>query len=270
MRFSGLELQYTADDCHLAGINCPFHNNNMTHLKFSVAQSIFDRFPDYRRGVVVGVGVKNSTSSAELIDLLREAENAMRERWALESLLAHPSIVAWRDAFRKEGIKTSEYRPSVEALARRVLRSQSMPAINALVDVGNLVSLRHLVPVGAHAIDEISQDLWLRRADGTELFIPFGSDQEEHPAREEIVFAEGHQVLTRRWIWRQANRTLTLPDTRAIEFNIDALPPMGEAEVALVAAELTELIKRFCGGEIAFMLLSREHPTIHLPSVTAP
>jgi len=130
--------------------------------------------------------------------------------------------------------------------------------------------VRHLVPIGAHAIDEISEDLWLRRADGTELFMPFGSDQVEHPAAEEIIFAEGNNVLTRRWIWRQANRTLTLPDTQAIEFNIDALPPVGRAEIALLAAELTELVQRFCGGEIASMVLSRQEPTVLLPSVARP
>jgi DNA/RNA-binding domain of Phe-tRNA-synthetase-like protein len=237
----------------------------MNPLTYSVAQSVFDQFPDYVRGVVFAVGVTNGESSPELIGLLRAAESALQERWTLDTMLSHPPVAAWRDAFRKLGVKASEYRPSVEALARRVLRGQPLPTINALVDIGNLLSLQHLVPIGAHAIDAVTQDLWLRHADGTEEFVPFGSDQMEHPARGEIVFVEGNQVLTRRWIWRQATRTSTWSETRAIEFNIDALPPVSGAQVEQIAAQTAELIGRFCGGESRFEPLTRQHPQAPIP-----
>ncbi len=34
-------------------------------------------------------------------------------------------------------------------MARRVAKGQELPSINALVDIGNVLSLRHLVPLGA-------------------------------------------------------------------------------------------------------------------------
>lgn len=101
-----------------------------------------------------------------------------------------------------------------------------MPSINALVDIGNILSLRYLLPIGAHAIDVVSHDITLCIATGEEEFVPFGSEQVEHPVPGEIIFAEGNTVLTRRWSWRQAIHTMTLPTTTAIEFNVDGLPPV--------------------------------------------
>ena len=118
--------------------------------------------------------------------------------------------------------------------------------------------------MGGHAIDVVKQDLFLRPATGEEEFVPFGSEQIEHPKPGEIIFVEGNTVLTRRWSWRQANHTLTLPETRAIEFNVDGLPPVSESEVEDICQETMHLIERFCGGQMRYEILSRQNPRIKL------
>ena len=182
----------------------------------------------------------------------------------LDNLTEHPRIKAWREAYRSFGAKPSEFRSSIEAMARRALRSDPLPSINALVDIGNVLSLRYLVTIGGHAIDEVTQDIALRLATGRETFVPFGSDQVESPLPGEVVFVEGDTVLTRRWTWRQANHTLTLPTTRAIEINVDGLPPVPEAEVVEICQEVAGLVSQFCGGRIHYEILSQENPKIWL------
>jgi DNA/RNA-binding domain of Phe-tRNA-synthetase-like protein len=149
-------------------------------------------------------------------------------------------------------------------MVRRALREQELPSINALVDIGNVLSLRHLVPVGGHGIDVLEHDMTLRPATGNETFVAFGSDQIEHPSPGEIVFTEGDTVLTRRWCWRQANHTLTLPETTTIEINIDGLPPVPRSEVETICVEAEALIARFCGGAIRHDIISREQPRARL------
>jgi DNA/RNA-binding domain of Phe-tRNA-synthetase-like protein len=231
---------------------------------YSIADEVFFHFPEYVRGVVLAYDVKNAATPPALMEMLRTAEVSIRDTLKLEELTAHPRIVSWREAFRKIGIKPNEFRSSIEAMTRRVLRQQELPSINALVDIGNILSLRHLLPVGAHAIDVISQDIALRPATGEEEFVPLGSDQAEHPAPGEIIFAEGNTVLTRRWSWRQSNHTLTLPATKAIELNVDGLPPISKSEVEEVCQEAMELMRRFCGGQMHYEILTRQNPRIAL------
>lgn len=216
------------------------------------------------RGVVLAYEVTNTESPPNIVEMLREAEASVRDRLNLEDLTAHPRIASWREAFRRVGIKPSEFRASVEAMARRALRHQELPSINTLVDIGNILSLRHVLPIGAHAIDVVSHDLALCRASGVEEFEPFGSEQVEHPVPGEIIFTEGNTVLTRRWSWRQANHTLTLPTTTAVEINVDGLPPVLESEVEGVCRELIELVRQFCGGQTHYEILTRQNPRIAL------
>lgn len=236
----------------------------MEGLSYSIAGEVFAKFPEYVRGVVVAHDVRNGPSPGPLVEMLRAAEAAVRERLALDSLTSHPRIASWREAFRSLGIKPNEFRSSFEAMARRVLREQELPSINALVDVGNVLSLRHLVPVGGHAIDVLTHDIALRAATGEETFVPFGSDDAEHPEPGEIVFVEVDTVLTRRWTWRQANHTLTLPTSTAVEINVDGLPPVATPEVDSICAEAMELVERFCGGHLRFEVLSRSNPRMSL------
>lgn len=236
----------------------------MTPIAYSVSGEVFARYPGYVRGVVLAFGVTNRESPPELIEMLRDAEAGLRRDLHHDNIADHPRIQAWREAYRRFGAKPSEFRSSVEAMARRVLRGDSLPSINALVDIGNYCALLHLVNIGGHAIDELKQDIQLKPAAGDEVFIPFGSDQEEHPLPGEIIFAEGGIVLTRRWTWRQANHTLTVLSTTEIEFNIDGLPPVTTPEVEAICVELVELIRRFCGGSVSYSILSRENPTMIL------
>jgi DNA/RNA-binding domain of Phe-tRNA-synthetase-like protein len=230
---------------------------------YSIDPKIFDLFPDFFRGVMVAREVENQPSPEELTALLRQEEKDLRRRLADQDIAAHPRIHTWREAFRALGIKPSEYRPSIEALARRVMNGYQLPAINTLVDIGNIISLRYLIPTGGHALDHINEPISLRPATGNEVYVPFGTGQPEHPEPGEIIFAEGDAVLTRRWVWRQSNHTLTELETRFIEFNLDGLPPVSVKEIQQAGEDLAELVQRFCGGTTSLFSLSRFSPTIH-------
>lgn len=231
---------------------------------FTISDEVFNQFPGYVRGVLIAEGLRNGDSPSELTALLRSAEDSVRKRLNLETLTEDPRIASWREAYRSFGAKPSKFRPSVEAMVRRVLRNEQLPSINALVDIGNIISLNHLVPAGGHAIDVLQNDIELRLAAGDELFTPLDSEKVENPLPGEVIFVEGSIVLTRRWTWRQGRHTLVVPTTTAIEFNVDGLPPVPVAEVETACGEISELIRSFCGGQTRYEIVSKEDPKMKL------
>lgn len=232
----------------------------MAQLTYSISEEIFQRFPEFIRGVVVAKDVSNRESPDELVHLLREEERLLRQHFTSETLASDPRIISWREAFKSLGIKSSEYRPSVEAMARRVVNGHDLPTINALVDIGNIISLRYLLPAGSHSLNNVDADISLRTANGGEEFIPFGSDQIEHPDIGEFIFAEGEHVLTRRWVWRQSNHTITELTTTFVEFNLDRLPPVSKEDIIVYSREIGALVRQFCGGETSYEILEKTHP----------
>ena len=233
-------------------------------LYYSISDEVFERFPTYVRGVVLAYGLSNGASPRDLVALLRAAEQSARERLQPTAIAEYPRIKAWREAFRAFGAKPSEYRSSIEAMARRVLRGDALPSINALVDIGNVMSLQHLVPAGGHAMDALTQDLVLRPATGTEEFVALDGIEIEHPEPGEIVFAEGNRVLTRRWVWRQGTYTLLRPETTAMELNVDGLPPATAEEVQEICRNAAALVERYCGGRTRIEMLSAGKRRIRL------
>lgn len=236
----------------------------MSTFTYSVSPEIFHDHPDYRRGVVVFRNLDNRRPDAELTAQLRAGEHSVRQR-ITGNPADFPQIAAWRDAYRRFGAKPSEHRSAIEALSRRVLKPDSLPDINPLVDIGNLLSLRYLLPAGVHPIGLQSRAIELRKARDDDRFLIEQGVEPESIASGEIVLAAGSRVLTRRWTWRQAADTRTLADTDCVFFDIDGLPPTSAADVQAAMADLVELVARFCGGEcLGHGVLHAGQPTLTL------
>lgn len=231
---------------------------------YSIENDIFTIFPGYCRGVVLAFDIKNGDSPPELTTMLRNAEASLRDLINKDEIASHPKINSWREAYRAFGAKPAKYRSSIEAMVRRVLNNNELPSINAIVDIGNIISLKNIVTAGGHAIDVVSSDISLRKAAGNEEFIAFGTEKVENPDQGEIIFTEGNTVLTRRWSWRQANHTSTQKSTTAVEMNIDGLPPVTHDEVDRICHEAIKLIEKYCGGKLRYEILTEENPEMEL------
>jgi DNA/RNA-binding domain of Phe-tRNA-synthetase-like protein len=238
----------------------PSHRPN---IEISVAPDVFAIDRGYRRAIVWASGIDNRASAPELTQRLEETQARVRERFSLETLGSEPRVRAWRDAFKAFGADPTKARPAVEALLRRLLKGPALRPISPLVDIGTIVSLAHALPCGAHSLDEVREELVLRRAVGDETFIPFGSSgPAERPEPGEVIFTDGSVVATRRWVWRQADHTSIKPETRSFELNIDALGVVSDAQLSDAIAEATQLLKQCLGVEASSYILTAAEPTV--------
>ena len=82
----------------------------------------------------------------ELAALRRATGDRARSAFTAEGLASHPTVAALRGLFRAAGCDPTRYRPSSEALLRRVLKGEDLPAIHPLVDLNNCLSATLAVP----------------------------------------------------------------------------------------------------------------------------
>jgi DNA/RNA-binding domain of Phe-tRNA-synthetase-like protein len=213
-----------------------------------VDREVAGAFPDYRALVVVARGVANHPSSDASRRLLAEAAERARTALAGRAPSALPEIAAWRAAFSRFGAKPSRFPSSAEALLKRAARGEDPPAINALVDCYNAVSLAHRLPIGGEDMDRVVGDVALRFATGEERFDLAGPDGEPTPpAHGEVVWADAESVTCRCWNWRQGIRTRLTEGTVNAYFLLETLAPAGRPELEAAAGEL-EANLRFVGA----------------------
>ena len=232
----------------------------MAEFRYRVAPEVYALNPGYVLGVMVFDGCDNARVVPEVTALLREAEAQVRAS-AATPVTEWPEVVAWRDAYRRFGAKPAEHRSSIEAMLRRVLKPDALPAINTLVDLGNALSLRHRLPVGVHPIPSLPREVALRVACEGDRFVVADGAEPESPAPGEVVLASGRDVLTRRWTWRQAVITRTLPETTRVFVNFDVLPPVGRRALDAAMRGMADAVGAFCGGRaVASTVLSVARP----------
>lgn len=211
----------------------------MSHA-VEVDPRIWELRPDFVVTVVRARGLSNGPSDDASTSLLRRAEQSVREALDGAEPTALPHLCAWRDAYRAFGAKAQRTPCSAEALWKRVVGGEGIPAINRLVDLYNAVSVEFALPVGGEDLARIAGASRLTVATGAEPFDSFRSGEPvvEHPAAGEVVWIDDAGVTCRRWNWRQCARTrLTERSTDAF-FVLERLEPLPLPALAQAAETL--------------------------------
>jgi DNA/RNA-binding domain of Phe-tRNA-synthetase-like protein len=125
----------------------------MIHL--SIDHGISTKLPQLH----VGILQYQQTTVSDSPQMLKGRTEFFQESLCLEyniELLAEiPQIEYYRSCFKKLGIDPKRYRPSSEALLKRVLQGKGVPSINSAADVNNFFSLRYIIPCGLYDLDQI-------------------------------------------------------------------------------------------------------------------
>lgn len=104
---------------------------------------------------VVQAKVCNSPTPQTLSEEMDALENRFRETYKLDDINKRPAIHATRLAYKALGKEPGRYRPSAEALCRRILREIPLYRINTLVDIINIISVESGFSIGAFDIGKI-------------------------------------------------------------------------------------------------------------------
>lgn len=239
-------------------------------MRFTIAP-ILDTFPSYRVAVLVARDLSvEMDRGAALEALIAEEEASAAERYDPEDLGTLAAISDWRRAYRDFGIKQTKYRSSVERLLRSAVKGRGLPRISRPVDAYNLISIRHLAPIGADDLDNVRGNFGFRFASGEESFLPLGKeDQGDDPPKPgEVVYADDAKVLCRRWNWYQDGRSCITAATQRAVVTIQSL---GSVDVDAAAQELAALWQDQCGAQVSWQIADAARPdlTVERPGTPA-
>jgi DNA/RNA-binding domain of Phe-tRNA-synthetase-like protein len=120
------------------------------------------RIPGVRLGVVEAEGATIAPADAALVREIDERCAHLRRKFTVESLAQAEAILAVRAMFRSWGMDPSKYRPSSEALLRRVVQGKGLYKVSNVVDVTNLDSIETGWPYGVYNRAAISGGICLR------------------------------------------------------------------------------------------------------------
>ncbi len=210
---------------------------------FRYSTEIIDRFPTIWGGVIYATGLTNASTPPGLLEAFEAEQQTVRHRLGATSPSEIASLAAWRSAFSAFGVKPTQYRNAAEALLRRLSKQGSVPSINTLVDMANLVSLRYQLPVAVFDQHSVVGTTTVRFASGDERFTDLGSDSISHPEPGEVVFVDDEGVVSaRRWCWRQSAQSAAGPSTADVLITVEGHHPDARTDITRATSDLIDFL----------------------------
>ena len=112
--------------------------------------------------------------------LRAEVAGRARASHSLAALAEHPTAAAVRRLFRQAGCDPTRHRPSSEALLRRVLKGEELPAIHPFVDLNNCLSVELAVPSCVMSLGSVTPPCTLRAGTAGESMLSMRGAYELH------------------------------------------------------------------------------------------
>lgn len=233
-------------------------------MNFIVEKEIFEKLPDVCFGVVMAKGIDNKGIYPQIDELLNENVEIAAKYFEGKKVKEEKDILPYREAFKMLNINPNKYLCSIEALFTRIAKGKGIPHINPVVDLVNALSLKYTLPMGAHDLSDESEDICIRLATEGDTFIPFGSETEEFVEPNEVVYAVGKTIRTRRWTWRQSEYGKITSESKNIFFPIDGFTNINKDNVWAVVNELNDLVKQIWQCKTIVGFVDRDHTQLEL------
>lgn len=129
-------------------------------MKITISDNIQNSCPDLKLAVI-SCEVRNPETSNELWNEMEVEVQRILSKYTLEEINKRPEIAATRKAYKTLGKDPNRYRPSAEALCRRIVRGIPIYKVSTLVDIINVVSIRSGFSIGGFDVDKIQGNIEL-------------------------------------------------------------------------------------------------------------
>ena len=147
--------------------------------------------PGVKLGWVEADGVRVEPAGEKLAELMDRVCEGKRREFTVESLAEAASVRAVRGMFREWEMDPSKYRPSSEALLRRVVQGKGLYRVSNAVDAANLGSIETGWPFGCYDRAKIHAPATLRHGAAGESYEGIGKKMWHLAGRPVLADAEG-------------------------------------------------------------------------------
>lgn len=134
-----------------------------SHCGGGEASNVEAELSGVKAGIVQVASVRVGGLHAELTREIRETCTRLREVHSVDTLRQWEPVRAVRKMFCAWGEDPSKYRPSSEALLRRIVKGNDLPRISNIVDIANLCAIEMAWPYGCYDRKKMSGPIAIRR-----------------------------------------------------------------------------------------------------------
>ncbi|HEC69830.1 MAG TPA: hypothetical protein ENI31_06075 [Candidatus Omnitrophica bacterium] len=211
--------------------------------RLSIESSLREKLPSFNFFWAEFRGIEIVPFSSEFLQAFEKEKASILKNYSLETLKNQENISLTRQAFKALGLDPARYRPSSEALLRRLLLNKEITFINNAVDLINLLSLKYKLAMGIYDSDKIKGDLVIREGRESEEYL--GINARLINCKSKIVLVDSQGVVGSPYV--DSQRTKVDWQSKNLIHVIYLVPSKFKEDFS----EARKLASHFLGGDIS-------------------
>lgn len=230
-------------------------------MKINIEEKLFQRLPQLKLGIIHYNKITVSESPQMLKGRLQLFQEQLYFELGTKPLTDFPGIREWREAWKAFGADPNRYRPSAEALFRRIKKQNYLQTIHTAVDLNTFFSLQYEIPAGIYDLAKLVGDIHLTlggEEDGYEGLNGRFNSLNHIPHLKDDYSPFGSPFV-------DSVRTAVTEETTDALHVLFIRPSMTREEAVKLTTACGNMFTSISGGEASSSyLLDRENPSVEL------
>ena len=193
-------------------------------------------------------GLDNESVSEEYLTWRKNKVQELITKYKDYDIKNDKVIEGFYELHQEVGVPRRKNLPASENLIKLLTKRDELVSINKAVDIYNILSIESKLCLGAHDIDKVSGNVSLKITDGTEKFLPLGSEELKpiHPGEYSFVDDDNDVIC---WLdIRQVDKTKVTEESKNVLYLIIGNKETTDQDLEKVTNDLIELTTKFAGG----------------------
>lgn len=221
-------------------------------METSISPEIIREIPGFKIGVISYKNIEVSESPQMLKGRMRLFQESIFFEMEDKKVQDLEPIKEWRTIFKKIGTDPGRYRPSSEALYRRIQKQQYLEPFHSAVDLNNFFSLQHQIPFGIYDADELSGPVEIRVGAADDSYLAINGREVNMDGK--LVSADENGPFGSPFV--DSRRTAVTENTHNALHLIYLRPGMDEEQALEMLSSLTKMFTQIHGGTGEYKVIS--------------
>ena len=198
-------------------------------------------------------GIDNETLNSEFEEWRKNKIKELIEKYKDYDIKNDKVIEGFYELHQAVGVPRRKNLPASENLIRLLIKREDLVHINKAVDIYNIISIDSKLCLGAHDIDKVSGNVSLKITDGSENFIPLGSEEAKPVGSGEYSFVDDDNDVICWLDIRQVDKTKVTENSKNVLYLVIGNKENTYEELETVANEIIEITTKYCGGKATIL-----------------
>lgn len=141
------------------------------HLETTIADNLKEKIPHFKVGIITYNDIEVGLSPQMLKGRLQLFQESLYFDLQEKEWTDFDKIQEWRNVFKLTGTNPSKYRPSAEALYRRIQKQNYLSPVHSAIDLNNFFSLLFEVPIGIYDRAKLTGDITIKIGEHGDIYM---------------------------------------------------------------------------------------------------